>query len=388
MADPQDARRKFATKFAAALRKRGLQDELHYDDPSFTLRSDGGTTFFLHNAFNEWSAASFWRRGKVLAHFASAFSRPPAMPELFDDVKPDLLPRIRDRYYYDLVELTMDAPIRSTLSPVALNDELWLELVHDQPASSTSVSAEKLAKWGITAEDAMRTARHNLRLRSAEGFEETAPGFYESPWHDTYDAARLILTELIARLEVKGHPVAMLPHRDWLFICGSEDDDGLQHMAERARPLLENDRRITGQAFQLRDDRWTPFEPAANRPSRDPLRLLARLTDAMNYQGQKESLEANGEQRFVASYLLRTTLEGRNPNSTCTWTRDVITLLPTTDSITLVSDSATPDTILTIPWSRAQSILAHHLKPTALRPERHLVDTFPTDAELAALTAE
>lgn len=86
-----------------------------------------------------------------------------------------------------------------------------------------------------------------------------------------YDAARLILSGLIARLEVTGNPVAVLPHRDWLFICGSDDDDGLQHMAERARPLLgENDRRITRQAFQLRDDRWTPFEPPPTAPAATP----------------------------------------------------------------------------------------------------------------------
>ena len=72
---------------------------------------------------------------KVLDYLSYALSRPQVSLDVFEDVKADLLPRVRDRYYYDLVELSTDASLRSNVSPVVLNEELWLELVHDQPAS-------------------------------------------------------------------------------------------------------------------------------------------------------------------------------------------------------------------------------------------------------------
>jgi hypothetical protein len=66
-----------------------------------------------------------------------------------------------------------------------LNEELALEIVYDLPTAVMSVARERLEAWGLSLEEAVRTARANLGERTPGTFEELEPGVFTSPWQDT-----------------------------------------------------------------------------------------------------------------------------------------------------------------------------------------------------------
>src|SRR5205823_2165204 len=172
-----------------------------------------------------------------------------------------------------------------------LNDQLEVEVVYDHPSSMSSIALETLAEWGIDLEEAIRTGRANLRERTAGTFEQLRSGVFVSPWHDNYDASRLLLTELISRLDVRGDPVALLPHRNNLFLAGSDDEAGLGRIAQLAEPLLDDPHRVTGRAFVWRDGRWQLYLPAERHPHHETFRRLVTLTVAEDYNEQRAVLE-------------------------------------------------------------------------------------------------
>jgi len=212
-----------------------------------------------------------------------------------------------------------------------------------------------------------------------------------SPWHDTYDSSRLVLVELITRLDVRGDPVALPLHRDHLFLTGSDDERGLGRSADLAAPLLDDHRRVTGRACVWRDGRWRPFVPPEGHPCRNRFVELRLQTDAGSYDEQKSVLEQQAQSRgddvFVASVLVMTDGETGVSASLCTWTDGVPTLLPRADQIAFVTPGATEEEprIMRVPWEHATAVMRDAMEPQGLVPERWRVDRFPSEQEQAAL---
>jgi hypothetical protein len=230
-------------------------------------------------------------------------------------------------------------------------------------------------------------ARLNLRRRTAGTFATIAPGVYAAQWNDSYDAARLLLTELITRLDIVGDPVALVPDREHLFITGSEDPEGLRHIAGLAHALLQEPRRITGQSFVYRGGTWSPWSPATDHPQRFAYHQLARLGQALDYGEQKEMLDAEyqrtGTDVYVAGVLLLTSRDDTECWTATTWAKDVVALLPRTDTIAF--GPLADGNCLDVPWSRVEAVLGATLSPQGLVPERYRVERFPTTEELARL---
>jgi len=254
----------------------------------------------------------------------------------------------------------------------------------------SSIAPEQFDGWGISVEEAVRTARANLRERTPDTFSPLEPGVFVSAWHDTYDSSRLVLTELIARLDVRGEPVAVLPQRDHLFVTRVDDERGLGRIAELSRRLLDEPHRVTGRAFVWRDGAWQSFVPPDGHPSRRRFLDLVRMTDAANYEEQKPVLEERARTRddevFVASVLLATD-PASGETTVCSWTEGVPSLLPRTDQIAFVSPGETKDEsrILYVPWDDAVAVVSGAMGAQGIVPERWRVDRFPTDEEQAAL---
>jgi hypothetical protein len=385
---------KFAEKMVAELRRAGDTGPLEIDEAQFRIVRGAQSFFNLHNAYAEWQGAPRLRRNAVLRHFANSLLEPSEPPEAVDEARPNLLPRVREQEWYEVMKLQF-ADARDGRGPAVvyepLNEELALEIVYDWPAAVMSIAPENLEAWGLSVEEAVRTARANLRERTPGTFEELEPGVFGSPWQDTYDSSRLVLVELITRLALSGDPVALLPHRDHLFLTGSDDERGLGRIAELAGPLLEDHRRVTGRACVWRGGRWQPFVPPEGHPYHRRFVELRLETDAGNYEEQKAVLEeqaqARGDDVFVASVLLTTDEATRVTASLCTWTEGVPTLLPRTDQIAFVSPGETEEEtrIVRVPWEHATSVMREAMKPQGLVPERWFVDRFPTADEQAEL---
>jgi hypothetical protein len=385
-------RRDFAEKVVAELRRRGVADAIDYDENEFCLVLDSGQSFLLTNAFADWKQAPRLRRGTVLRRYIDGFAEMPLeLPDAVERARPNLLPRVRDLEFYALTEyrLATEGDTSGWLSYEALNDQLAVEIVYDRPNSVTSVHPERLEAWGLTFDEALRTARANLRERTTGTFARSAPGVFVSRWRDAYDASRLLLTELISRLEVRGDPVALLPHRDHLIVTGSDDTEGLRRAAEMAEPLLADQRRQTGYAFALRDGGWRQFMPPDDHPARTAFANLAKLTQYLDYGGQQQALierlkkEGKADDIFVAGSVLK-----KHPRTgelwlASSWTEGVPTLLPHGDRIAFVRGSSKPLRVDFVPWEEAFPHVAGLMKAQELRPERWLVDSFP-DAETMA----
>jgi hypothetical protein len=269
---------------------------------------------------------------------------------------------------------------------------LAVEIVYDRPDSVASLAEETLEGWGMTYDDALRVARSNLRDRTPGTFVPVAAGVYGSPWNDAYDSSRLLLVELISRLDVNGDPVALLPNRGALFITGSDDVEGLAEAAALAEPLLSEPRRETGRAFVRRDGVWQAFMPPADHAAYVPYRRMAYLTQAMDYNDQKQAIEqelreaGTHEDVFVGSLMLTADRETEMVVSTASWAEGVPTLMPRADFVSFVSgESDETRQIIRVPWNDAVEIVGDLMQRQDADPERWLVESFPDAARLGAL---
>jgi hypothetical protein len=383
-------RRRFAEKMMGELRRRGA-DPVTLDEEQFRLEVGGSRFLMLENAYSEWQQAPRLRRGRVLRTYAAVFASGPEEPAAsVDEARPNLLVYVREQSWFSTLALRY-ADARDGKGPAfthrPLNDHLALEVVYDHPSSIASLAPETLEEWGMELDEAVSIGRSNLRERTPGTFEEVRPGVFASPWHDNYDAARLVLTELISRLDVRGDPVALLPHRDALLVAGSDDADALGHIAATAEPLLDDSRAITGRAFVWRDGAWEWFMPPEDHPQHRLFRRLLRLSEAREYDDQRAALddrhEASGTDVFVASLSLIERPDNGEVLSFCSWAQDIPTLLPRADAIAFVRTPSGES--VAVPWEAAVAVVGDLMAPQGLLPERWRVVEFPDEAQRAEL---
>src|SRR5205085_2934475 len=96
---------KFARMILTAIRTAGEKDPIHYDPEQFQLRQDGEIKCVMNlgNAYQEYAAASKDKRPLILHNVVRLwFTHRRETPTEFEDVKPDLLPGVRSRSYYEL----------------------------------------------------------------------------------------------------------------------------------------------------------------------------------------------------------------------------------------------------------------------------------------------
>jgi hypothetical protein len=376
----------------AELRRRGA-DSPTLDEDQFRIALGPQRHLMLENAYTEWRQASMLQRGRVVRRYAEVFADVPEPVVSVDEARPNLLVYVRERSWFATLALGYPDAGEGrgpafTYRP--LNDHLAIEVVYDHPSSIASVAPETLEEWGLDVEEAIRTGRSNLRERTVGTFEQVHPGAYASPWHDNYDAARLVLTELVSRLDVRGDPVALLPHRDNLFLAGSEDADALGHIAALAEPLLGDPRSITGRAFVWRDGAWQAFVPPEDHPQRQRFERLRRLGEGREYADQQAALHERHEDVFVAPLTLLEQGDTDELVSFGTWAEGVLTLLPRADAIAFVQpgDDSSEHKATYVRWEAAVAIVGDLMQPQHLLPERWLVEEFPNEEQLAALARD
>lgn len=379
----------------AEIRRAGVTQKLEYDPGDFKITvGEGETLHFLSmgNAYDEYQRAARATRRKILERWAR-LSLPRETPKSFADIRPNLLPRVRDRSQYD--RITMQLKLQGMTPPAyayrVVAEHLALGLVHDMPESVAEMPKDQFEAWGVPLDEAFAIATENLDRMSQRPFERIAPGVYVSPYRDNHDAGRLALTNRIRRLSVRGSPVAMVPNRDTLIVTGADDPGGLELMAKITEAALEEPRPISGIPVWLDDDTWRPFVPDEDHPMFVPFGRLRVMSLASDYSAQKQLLEAlyaktEEDDVVVASFTVLEHTESGHLSSYCKWTRDVATLLPHTDSIVLVDPDAPDEPAVTrVDWARAASVLGSRMEPAEMYPPRYRVNSFPTAEEIETL---
>jgi len=174
---------KFAERMIAELRRAGHTGPVELDEDGFRLVLGESRFLNLHNAYAEWQQAPRLRRKAVLRFFATSLLQPTDPPEAVDEARANLLLRVRDREWYETMQLEF-AEGRDGKGPALsyeqLNDALVLEVVYDWPTAVSSVGPERLEAWGMSLDEAIRTARANLRERTQGTFAQLEPGVFAS----------------------------------------------------------------------------------------------------------------------------------------------------------------------------------------------------------------
>jgi hypothetical protein len=396
--DAADAagKREFAELVRDAIVRAGETAALRYDADEFRLLAgdDNKNILNLGNAYAEYRAAAADVRGRVVRRFARCwFATRRGVPDQYEDVTPDLLPGVRNRAYFEMIRLRLQAegqkppewPYR------VLAGRLGVGVVYDLRESMLQVQQHHLTSWGVGFDEALRAAVDNLGEISRDEWYDLAPGVWASPWHDNYDASRLLLTGLVRGLDVAGDPVAMAPNRDALLVAGADDADGLARLAALAEAAQQHPRPVSGAALRLDGETWLPFLPDPAHPEYPRFKRLWLQTLAGDYGEQKELLNAwhtrEGRDVWVASFSGRPDAATGALVSYAVWSEGVETLLPRTDEVVFFRAKGTGDgeVLARADWGRVERVAGRLLTAQGLYPERYRVNEFPTAEELAAL---
>lgn len=383
----------FARLMMAELRRRGAEGTVEFDPAEFKLSiGEKGGMLYLGNAYADYMHVPRKERKNVIQRYASVglMSREDSDPG-WDQAKQMLLPRIRERFYYEA--LKYHGPGKKEEDPSQwlcyrpINEELNVELVLDYPDAIRSVNDKLMAKWAVSFEDAMAIAKDNLWKRSNEDFARVGPGLYCSKWSDTHDASRMFLHDLIWQLQVKGEHVVMIPNRNLLMVCGSEDQDGLEAMAKVADDVLNQPRPLSGTAFVLKGKNWEPFLPPRESKAYRIMRQAGRHGLALEYAEQKGFLEKiYGEDAFVASFQVFQKDGGEL--SLGIWIREITdALLPATDWITFMQEGedGKPSSIGAARFEKVLEVAGELMEKMEYYPVRYRVRAFPTEEQLGAM---
>lgn len=383
------AKAAFAGLFMQERQAARQADKLTFDVRAnrIIIRQPSGTTIhsYLDNARRDFCKASTADRYDVLVSYVAASVAAAEGADSSADAD-NLMPAVRGRSYFAFMDLQsrLDGNEPANFNSVqSLGSDIVVQIARDSATAVAFLTSDGLAETRMSPSQALRAALTNLRKRSSVHWLEVGDGLYVSNWHDSYDASRLLLTDMIRQLSLKGDPVAMAPDPDTLIVTGSDDIANLQAMAKLARHHLEEATRpLSGFALVLRDCQWADFLP--DDPPLRSLNELRRERLNLDYAQQQEMLQRLfGDEIFVATYQLWEH-KGRNEiMSAATWTKNVRSLLPQTDHLSFVN--LEDASVFVVPWPDAERIVGGRMKKTEWYPPRVEVESFPDAGELAEL---
>lgn len=383
----------FAELVKEALAKTGVTG-MDYDEKGFSLKMpEKGNVIFLDNSYAKYCKADNHLRKILLEQLCSSFAESKSeIPGEFALARPNLMPIVRDSSYLSLVELhcrASDLDISNIKCPFrVLVDGLSVVLAYDTDQSIQQVSQTTLDRWGVSFGEALQVAIDNLRERTNPKLvTEEAPGVYRGRWDDSYESARILLTDLIYRLSVDGEPVLFLPNRNQFWVTGSRNAAGLKAVLKIGQVTHFEPHPLSPNLYLLSDGNWSSFIPE-DIALRDEWSSLKRRREAVDYTQQKESLERifrkDNTNVFVASYKIFR-LDDGTEYSACAWSKGVDSLLPRTEKIFFVVDPKDKNYV-SILWEAAIPIVGYLMaEESNLMPTRQRVRLFPSEGQLDEL---
>jgi uncharacterized protein YtpQ (UPF0354 family) len=331
----QDA---FAHLVIKRLRSSGETGPIEYDSTQFRIQKSSDHYFFLNNVYQEYQRLPKSEHENLIRSFLTTWHTSSLKaPEEFADAKADLLPALRARSFFeiDIHRVADNFRAKMDVSHQIIAEHLAVSLVYDLPQSMMTVNSELLDQWGVTFYEAMEVAKDNLRQNTREFVK--AGEMYAIVSGDAYDSSRMILLDFIRDLKVAGDTIAMVPNRETLYVCGTEDEAGLAMMATLTKENVQHERNISGMAFRLTGDEWEVWLPPEDHPSYSEFRELYVQSLGQTYAEQKDLLDKRHQLEhtdiFAASFSgIRHEKTGRI-SSYCMWSEGVDGLLPETEQV-------------------------------------------------------
>ena len=228
-------------------------------------------------------------------------------------------------------------------------------------------------------------------------FRKRLPGVWRSPWRDNYDAARLMLLDMLRSYPVEGDPVVMTPNRDTLLLTGSDDDAGLVTIAKLAEEAMGHARSVSGLAARLDGETWLPFLPPASasglpeaqEAAGDPFAWsgLQRAPRRKRLDALYETSDDEDDDVFVGSFTLMQHKDTGAVSSYAIWSDTIVTLLPRTELVAFFRGSSEKDAEVLgmFPWERVESVVGELMTRVEMYPPRWRVAAFPSAEQFAKM---
>lgn len=345
--------------------------------------SAGEQKMFLGNTFIETRDSSPEQRSSALRRLMSGIDRTEEEHD-WDSAMPSLVPLLRAATFGGAVGMGAHM-VRLPFVPF-----LTLFIGIDEDARIAFATDKQLEAWGQTPELALSQACVNLGKHVASATQERPdcePYDDDAPypiWHitrdDSYESSRITLPGYLEsfRDKVSGNPIAIVPHRSMLVISGDGHPQALQRLAQMAEKEFNASPRSVSPAIYTTDAnaRVVPLRLAPNHPQHALVERGHQLLAHEIYGEQKTLLEKRFEEEgvdvFVASHMLLTDKETGQLSSLSTMTEDVLSLLPETDKVALVSESSERK-VLVVPRAVVAELapecfeVAHEFDPPRIR---------------------
>ncbi len=386
---PPDTAR-FASNILEELQKRSPGEVFSFDSEQYLIRRADGGVIYLGNLYQDYCRAKPAEKKVQIERFVLGVLNADRPDEL-KAAHSRLLPILRHLGGVDLARISngdLSVPLEEIMLWRPFSPALGATVAVDSDHAIAQVSQQDLEKWGITFEEAFAIAVDNLRHKAAPVFAEISPGLHVSNYGDYYDAGRIFLHELAWQLPLTGDPVAMVPNRTCLLVCGANDTAVLAEMVNKARLVLrEQSRPLSSEMFRLVGKEWTLWTPPGEAGAL--LRTLQREDRAGDYAYQQTALEKMHEEAGVDVFVAKHTLIQRSTDgallSYAVLPKDVDTWLPECDLIVLSEVQGGASTI--VPWADFADHARHLIEKLPFAVPRWKVLGFPKGDCLEKLRA-
>jgi hypothetical protein len=361
----------------------------------FALRIDrpGGmpTVMNLHNIYAETGAMRGDERAVRLRTAVLAMTED-RKPATWEEAAPRLLPAVRAASWVTATgghEPDAGHPDRSFVR--ALVPFVSVICAIDSEHAMMFANGHDLAAWGVTGDQAMRTAVANLARMPLPVSQSSGQATILGP--DGYVSSWLAVPSALAQVaaDIGRTVVAVAPCREQLILLDTGDQAHLVGALERAlRDYQSAPRQLSPVPYLVGGHGIQPWEPPPGHPARPVVENASRILAAVEYGQQRSVLEDMFDKAdqdvFVAGYDLRQRSDGSLWSWTV-WVRQVTdALIPAVDVIVL-TDNDNPGGGFTVRWSDALQLAGDVLhEEAAFDPPRWRCRSWPDAGALAALT--
>ncbi|MCP3062038.1 DUF1444 family protein [Myxococcus sp. K38C18041901] len=360
-----------------------------------------GVDYRVNGAFTRMNLESLFlatremtpeERAHHVRQFFTALTMPAPLPDLWEDVRENVLPVIRPASFGPQVSREESNAVVARRPIPCLRVMLLVEL----PESTLHVRHENLAEWKISEEEAFQAAFANLARLVDPGIDarqtQKSPGL-PVMFPDVYESSRLLHPGFLASsvAKVRGRPVISIPARTTLLVMGDESHDLVNQLCAHGQREFESNPHCISPALYTLDDagRVVPYL----RPGTDELAVRVRQGHALfalrEYELQQKSLEAWHEAEGVDTLLSDFTLHNRHtdgyPLAWTMWVKDKDLLLPEADLVSIHDDEGAPF-IVPFPLARRLAPECFELVPD-LWPTRYRTVAWPEPQVVEQLRA-
>jgi hypothetical protein len=380
----------FAERMVKAFKDQGFASP-RYDTQQFAIdlgAQDGGGVMFLGHFYADYCRAPRLSRGAMPREMVIARTKGLEAQTAKVASTDALLPVVRDRSYPWFAKAQIESNIKDVqyeVSYMKLGADHLALLVLDSPTQTQQATDQVLQSMNIGFEDAFIKAVQNLRDISPDKWQTIGPEAYLGAWNDSFDCSRILLPDLLYRLNLPANPVVLIPARGVLLVTSSNSLVGQLLVFTAAKDLLEkNSRWTSAHMLELRDGKWISYTPTAPEVKALQKDMLTRMRIG-NYDQQKGYLEsrvkAEGRDIFVASYLAYE--KDGVAFSAATWAEGVEAWIPKAEYLVFsrLIEGDSHDTFV-LEWDVAFGYMAPWMIEVAgVLPVRYHVTDFP-DAEM------